>query len=247
MRYLWYRMANGLTLEDYCEAARLIDCPVSSIKAVATVESGGRGGFDSQGRILIRFEGHVFRRETRGRYNVSHPHLSYPYSLSRYRQHGRAAFNRAFALDPKAALLSTSWGMFQPMGFNFMEMDYESVDEMVTDLSISEKNQLMAFARLVIDWGLADELKQADLPAFTRFARQYNGPDFKTNRYHSKMLRYKKQFDAQGLDCPEPMAIESEDLTLNSTNSSISATTHASIGPAPGSSPLLPCTEEPND
>lgn len=196
-------MAKKLTLNDYCDAARLLGCSVAAIKAVAKVESGGRGGFDERGRVLIRFEGHKFRGYTNGRYDHSHPNISYRYSQMRSKPHGYSAFNEAFMLNPTAAMLSTSWGMFQPMGFNYDSLGYGTVNEMIDDFKRGEREQLFAFCRLIQSWGLADELQRAQLADFARFARRYNGPDYRSNRYDEKMYRFYRQYRQQNIKCPD--------------------------------------------
>lgn len=185
-------MEKNLLLNDYADASRFLGCSQAAIRAVASVESGGRGGFDEKGRVLIRFEGHIFQRLTKGIFNKTHPQVSYPYH-KKHRScggmHGYTAFNTAMTLDSIAAMKSCSIGMFQPMVFNFHEMGYSSPEEMWNDFRQGEKQQLMAFCRLIKNWGLDDELRRATLADFTVFARTYNGKDFKANDYHNKMFR----------------------------------------------------------
>lgn len=194
---------NKLTLDDFCNAAKQLSCSVSAIKAVATVESGGRSGFDEKGRLLLRFEGHIFRKFTGGRFDQSHPHLSYSYGNRHGKTHGYTAFNEAFALDKIAAMLATSFGMFQPMGFNHDEMGYDSVEHMVADFQTGEKAQLLAFVRLIKKWGLDDELGRATLRDFQVFAKRYNGADYKSNRYDTKMHDYYLESERRGVRCPQ--------------------------------------------
>lgn len=206
-------MSKRLADLDYCEAAKFLDCPIKNIKALAKVESGGRGGFDEKGRVLIRFEGHKFRGFTAKKYDRSHPGVSYPYH-SKHRNcgknHSYGGFNEAFALDASAAMLSTSYGMFQPMGFNHEEMGYETVDEMLDDFKTGEKAQLLAFCRLIKKWGLADELRRGTLKDFTVIAKRYNGADYASNNYHNKMFNYAKEFGREKIDCSKPSAAKKE-------------------------------------
>jgi hypothetical protein len=51
-----------LTESDFAEAARRLGVDVASVKAVQTVESRG-SGFLPDGRLIILFERHIFRRE----------------------------------------------------------------------------------------------------------------------------------------------------------------------------------------
>ena len=104
-----------LTEDDYQKAADRLKCEVAAIKAVVLVETPG-GAFDSKGRPVVLYERHLFRKHTKGRYDRTHPDLSGPpYAKSGY---GALSIQykkleRAYALDPAAALKSASWGRFQ--------------------------------------------------------------------------------------------------------------------------------------
>lgn len=108
---------------DYATAAKRNNVEVAAIKAVAQVESGGRRGFDAQGRPKVLFEAHHFGPLTQGRFNKTHPHLAcgaretaksrryYPWD-----QYER--LREALVLDVDAALKAASWGKFQVLGSN---------------------------------------------------------------------------------------------------------------------------------
>lgn len=135
-----------LSNEDFCKAVQLLNCSVAAIKAVAEVESRG-DGFDRQNRPKILFERHKFAKYTNGKFNASHPHIS-SWTPGGY---GRASqqydrFTEAFMLDPTAAMLSTSWGKFQIMGFNFAICGFKTVDDFVFAMQESESRHLEAFA-----------------------------------------------------------------------------------------------------
>lgn len=195
-----------LTDKDYCTAAEMLDCHPAMVKAVAQVEASG-SGYDKQGRLKLRFEGHKFRAFTNKTYDQSHPNVSYPYSQSRHKNHGYTAFNEAFQLDPTAALLATSWGKFQVMGFNYEDAGYETVNEMVDDYRAGEDRQLFSFVTLIKKWGLADEMQRATLADCRVIAKFYNGADYAVNRYDRKIYDWNVRFRRQGIDCsaaPEP-------------------------------------------
>ena len=168
-----------------CEnAAREIGCDVAVVMAVAVVESSG-AGFDKDGRIVVRFEGHKFRDFTTGRYDSAHPDLSYQYSQIKKRKHGRAEFNRAFELDKKAAMMATSWGLFQIMGFNYAGCGFKSVDDFVAFNSESESNQITCMVRLMVKFGLRKALIAKD---WYKIALVWNGQDaVKLNNYPAKL------------------------------------------------------------
>lgn len=193
-------MSKKLTDFDYCNAAEDLGCGVPIMKAVAETESAG-DGYLGDGRIKIRFEGHKFKGFTGGKYDGSHPRISYPYKVQRSKPHGYEAFNEAFALEPTVALLATSWGKFQPMGFTHDEAGFDDVHEFVEFLKISEGNQLLAFCALVKHRGLADELRRGTLADCATFARLYNGASYKDNNYDTKIFHGKEKYAKQKIDC----------------------------------------------
>lgn len=193
-------MSKKLTNADYHEAAKFLNCSVAAIKAVALVESGGRGGFDEKGRVLIRFEGHKFRSFTNGKFDLTYPQVSYRYHRTHRNCgsiHGYTSFNLGMQLDSLAAMKACSIGMFQPMVFNYHEMGYSSPEEMWDDFRKGEREQLLAFCQLIKKWKLDDELRRATLADFTTFARIYNGADFQANNYHRKMFNNYERFKSE--------------------------------------------------
>lgn len=185
--------------QDFVQAAKLLKCQVAAIKAVAEVESSG-DGFLSDGRVKILFEGHIFHKYTKGVYSASHPTISYPKWTTTFYTKGKdadirgdgelARLQQAMALDKTAALMSASYGKFQIMGFNFTLCNYMSVDDFYFDMQLDEGHHLDAFCKYVISMSLADELR--DL-RWADFARKYNGPEYKKNKYDEKLqLAYLK-------------------------------------------------------
>lgn len=61
---------------DISKAAKTLGVEPAAIYAVSKVESGGRTGFDDNGRPKILFEARWFHKFTNGKYDKSHPHLS---------------------------------------------------------------------------------------------------------------------------------------------------------------------------
>lgn len=213
-----------LTQLDFCRTAKNIGCEVEAIQAVAKVESGGRGGFDETGRLLLRFEGHHFRKYTNGKYDRSHPHLSYPYAAQKEKPHGYSAFNEAFALAPVAAMLACSYGMFQVLGSHYDDLGFETVGEFVNFLKRGEAEQLEIFVSFCRVNGLLDELRRLD---FTGFARVYNGAYYRDFDYDGQMRGYYKNLKTKNIDCSQLIAqIErAENIRLTETKQSSAAAT----------------------
>jgi len=122
LQFLWKSDGQSLREKDYADAAADLGCDTHAIKAVAKTETGSSGSYFKPGRDLaleddpvpaILFERHLFHRATHGKYDQSHPHISNSESGGygvRAVQYDKLM--EAYALDPEAALLSTSWGRF---------------------------------------------------------------------------------------------------------------------------------------
>lgn len=160
------------------------------ITAVVQVESRGTG-FLPDGRPVILFEGHVFWRELQKR--GINPHLlKMPDVLhqkpdrSKYKggaqEHER--LHMAALVNKEAALCSASWGLFQIMGFNFRECGFASVTDFVEAQRTGEAEQLESFCCFLRSQGLVGVLAAHD---WEGFARRYNGPGFRANRYDEKL------------------------------------------------------------
>jgi hypothetical protein len=171
-------MNNKLLFTDLAAAARLLRTDIPEIRAVAHVE--GRGAGFMTGRAIIRFEGHVFRRLTGKKFDLSHPTLSHPYMLkcpyngNQVREYKRLAI--AMQLDPEAAMQSCSWGMFQIMGFHYRICGFKTIHEFVDAMKVSVGQQLEIFCKFLISQGLDDELREHRWAAF---ALRYNGTNYK--------------------------------------------------------------------
>lgn len=175
--------ATRLTGGAVEQAANKIGCPVAAIQAVMDVES--RGGFLPDGRPKILFERAYFCRLTKSKYNQSDPDISSPWSDG-YKG-GSAEYDRlsrAINLDRDAAMRSTSWGAFQIMGDNFRKCGFSNVEDFVKAMVAGEPEQLDAFVQFVMRSGFSDELSHLD---WAGFARGYNGPAYKANRYDAKL------------------------------------------------------------
>ncbi len=189
-------MKETLTEADFQAAAKELGCEVAAIKAVSEVEAP-RGGFLSDGRVRILFERHKFHEFTGGRFSAGHPDISNrkPGGYGAEGAHQYVRFSKAFRLDPQAAMKSASWGKFQIMGFNHLAAGFSTVDAFVDAMKVSEGEQLKAFVSVIKAWGLAGALRRLD---WAGFAGPYNGPQYKKNRYDTKMAAAHRKFKAAG-------------------------------------------------
>lgn len=185
-------MSRTLSEEDFARAAARIGCHVAAVKAVAEVESV-KGPFNPDGSLPTLFEGHWFSKLTRGRYDKSHPEISYPKWTRQFYgnwQKEQARLIQASSLDRDAALKSTSWGQFQIMGFNHLYAGFSDAEDMVHAMGLSAGAQLDAFVELICSdrFSLADEMQAFPQDwAIQNFPRVYNGPSYKANQYDLKL------------------------------------------------------------
>ena len=183
----------NLTENDFQRVADLLGVEVAVVKAIQAVETGGRGGFVAPGRPVILFEGHIFWHELKKqgfnpeRYGAGNENILYLKWEKGHYYGGMKEYERlekAREIHKEAADASTSWGMFQVMGFNYAMCGYGSVEEMVKDMCVGEDKQLEAFARFVKLARLQSCLEQKDWAGFTR---RYNGPGYAQNQYDKKL------------------------------------------------------------
>jgi len=167
-------MSKQISTQDYIDLGREFGLSVRLIKTVVLVESSGKG-FAPNGDILIQFEPHIFKKYTgvtiENKVDVQSKEWS--------------AYKEAKNVNWGAALLSTSWGLGQIMGFNFKAAGYDSVSAMVSEFGISEYYQLKGMLNFIkFNPTMFKALKEMD---WATFARLYNGPKYEQMGYHTKM------------------------------------------------------------
>ena len=72
----------------------------------------------------------------------------------------------------------------QVMGFNYKLVGYETPEDFVKAMFLSEYNQIKAGLDYIKNVGLIDEIKTKSWRAF---ARGYNGAGYAKNNYHVKL------------------------------------------------------------
>lgn len=185
---------NGskLTAGDFDMAAKKLGCEEACIRAVTDVESKG-GGFFPCGKPKILFEAHIFSKKTFHLFDKGYPDISSLKWNKALYVGGEAEYRRlekAMTINRQAALESTSWGLFQIMGFNYSASGFSSVEDYIQAMFESEGKQLLAFVTYISRTGLVAYLKSKD---WKSFARAYNGPKYAENKYDTKLeAAYKK-------------------------------------------------------
>lgn len=181
-----------LSQDDIDQVAEDLGVEAAVVKAVRDVEAGGNGFFGARPKIL--FEGHIFWKRLKEHgiapqeHRVGNEDILYPEWTSENRRYYKddqyARLEKAKKIDEGAALESASWGLFQIMGYHWELLGYETVKAFVKAMYVSEAEHLKAFARFLKANNLVVHLKALD---WAKFARAYNGPGYKQNRYDEKL------------------------------------------------------------
>lgn len=161
------------------------------VAAVVAIESGGSGY--RGGRLIIRFEPHVFRNEmlaTSARlFTMGEPSWDGNKHFHRGREfHGDqdaeyAALADAVAAMTEAAYRSVSYGAGQIMGFNHTVAGYDSAQAMAAAFQESEEHQLRAMFRFMDNQRSSEKVNPSRKTAlehlregnYLMFASIYNG------------------------------------------------------------------------
>jgi hypothetical protein len=166
------------------EAQQLLSIGAAEIWTVLSVETSGFGYLNDR-RPAILFERHHFHKQTNGVFDAVNPAISSPKAggyLGGAAEYTRLA--QAVALNRRAALNSTSWGIGQIMGFNSAAAGFSDVEAMVAAMMDNEDAQIKGMAKFVCSTGLDAALSQHN---WAKFAQGYNGADFARNQYDLRL------------------------------------------------------------
>jgi hypothetical protein len=184
--------AEPLSQAGFSKALSTLGVKPAAIWCVIAVETSGCG-FLPDRRPKILFERHIFHRQTGGHFDASTPDLSNP-TAGGYGRPGAPQYDRltrAIALDERAALMSTSWGLAQIMGFNAGAAGFADPVSMVTSLVQSEDSHLCAMADFIRHSGIDVAMRNC---AWQDFAAAYNGPNYQQNQYDEKLDQYYRRY-----------------------------------------------------
>lgn len=202
--------ARPLGSEDVRIIAGYLGCHIAAVRAVVAIEAAGKG-FGPDGRPTILNEPHVFYRELGPgdkRTRAVAGGLAYakwgakPYPKTQALRY--AWLDEASKIDEAAALKSCSFGMGQVMGFNHQACGFNTVQEFVRAMTLSEGAQLYAMARFIVTNDLQIALRNLD---WTRFARGYNGSGYAKNAYHTKLAAAYQRRPASEKVTPSPASL----------------------------------------
>jgi hypothetical protein len=203
---IWNRLGGLL----YVLAGRL-QVDVGVALAVLAVESGGVG-FSPNGRMVIRFENHLFYHNW-GKHNPDFFNRHFTFSSAKsweghaFRPSPSLPFSEfhgdqvaewrvldfAASLDDVAAKLSISMGAPQILGSNHRRIGYASVQDMFSAFQSGERSQVLGlFDFIRADANMVQALRNRDYRAF---AAGYNGPG-QADTYATLIASWVQAFEA---------------------------------------------------
>ena len=198
-------MGQRLAEQDIYDIAEEFGLTYAHVKAIFTVEAGGKSGFlaDNPKIPVTLEEGHIFYKYLAQKgYDVEDiskrfPSICYQKWTKIFYKKGLAEYDRyltAKEINEECAMLATSWGMGQIMGFNYAAAGYKNVKDFVEAMYESEKNQLLAMCRFIKSNTKMYKALQAE--DWAGFAKLYNGSGYAANKYDEKLKKayekYKK-------------------------------------------------------
>lgn len=200
-------MFDTSTLSAIARVAEKHGIGRSGLTAVAAVESGGIAFTRINGVMVpvIRIEGHYFDRlvpaskrslaRSKGLASPIVGGVKNPSSQeARYR-----ILQEMIDIDRDAAIMSISWGVGQVMGVHWKDLGFTCPDDLRIFVLKSVENQVELMVRFIERNGLLDEIERQD---WAGFARGYNGPGYKQNRYDQKLRDAFSAYD--GVPLPSP-------------------------------------------
>ncbi len=185
--------------------------PVTLVAVIAAESVSA--GFGADGRLLIRFEVHLFNEfwgnanqasfDQFFRFDVEQPwrdHQWRPSTTAEWQavhtnqQSEWAAFELARSLNQSedAAIRATSLGSPQMLGNNYTQAGYATPQEMLADFQLGIDRQINALLRYLAGAGLTEVLAAGDINTFTRI---YNGTG-STEVYETQIRNYEVAFES---------------------------------------------------
>lgn len=166
------------------------------IRSFMAVETGGIGFSSFTGKIIIQFEPSWFKKEYADWKADTADCVWLNNGVGNQVQEW-AAFNDAYKHDQDAAMMATSIGIGQVMGFHFALLGFKTVGEMWTFARQSEANQLELVLRFIkANSNLEKAVRTRN---FTLMATFYNGGKFHEMALKNHFTPYDEQMKTQYL------------------------------------------------
>jgi peptidoglycan hydrolase-like protein with peptidoglycan-binding domain len=191
-----------LTLPSYQQAAQDLGTDVATVETVCQVETSG-AGFNNDGSCVILFERYQFYRTlltvlpqaTVNQIVATYPNLCNTSSggyLGGPAEWGRLQQAQSictqYGVNSDLAYRCASWGLFQIMGYYYVQCGYQTIEAFVAAMQVNELNQLEAFVSYVKDMNNGAMLSALVQHNWVSFAMQYNGVnEHAQNDYDGKL------------------------------------------------------------
>lgn len=164
-----YKKKTQISDSMFKSAAKRLGVDEAFLRALAEKEGAGNG-FYANAEPIVRMENHILNRyyASKGKsFDAASVYGSNKTGISEWYR-----FKKAFDNDPLAAIYSTSFGAFQVMGFNALDLGYPSLMDFYNKMSTSADDQFEAMVRFIQKKNLVQYIKNRD---YVNFALKYNG------------------------------------------------------------------------
>jgi peptidoglycan hydrolase-like protein with peptidoglycan-binding domain len=191
-----------LTLAAYQQAAQELGTDAATVETVCQVETSG-AGFFNDGSVTILFERAQFYRTlltvlpqaTVTQIVAANPLLcnttpgGYQGGPAEHQRLKAAqAICTQYGVSPDLALRCASWGLFQIMGYYYIQCGFSNIEDFTNAMAVNEQNQLEAFVTYLKDMNGGHMLQALVTHNWVSFAQQYNGVnEHAQNAYDDKL------------------------------------------------------------
>ncbi|MDA3855751.1 MAG: N-acetylmuramidase domain-containing protein [Candidatus Woesearchaeota archaeon] len=157
---------------------------INKIKSIILIETKSNP-LDTEGHPTLRFECHKFNKYVGA--NTMPCTINSGESFSRVSSEtNKDAFMKAKEIDERSAILSTSFGFGQIMGFNYQKAGYDSPEKFYKDMFDPEK-QIAAMINFIESTPVLKNELDKENTDWSIIARNYNGPAYAENSYDEKL------------------------------------------------------------
>lgn len=175
-------LLKPLSMQFIYDFSKQYNIDPALILAIGKKESNLQN-FDRNGQLISRYEPHIYRGfllVKNGR-KLKHPAL--PGIMPEWiKKH----------TEEELRMLSTSYGIFQIMGYYYPELGYERIQDLVEDWNVEEICVKKALEFMVKYRG-GNFLKALQKNSYTDIAGMWNGAGFRKNNYDIDLEIYHKQ------------------------------------------------------
>jgi hypothetical protein len=165
----YYKKKTEISDSMFAQAASKLGVDQAFLRALAEKEGAGQG-FYINGEPKVRMENKVMDKYYSSKGVPFDAASTYGPNKAGIQEWYR--FSNALSKDRQAAIYSTSFGAFQIMGFNALDLGYKSYEEFFQKMSSSADDQFDAMVRFIQKKNLVPYIKAKD---YVGFALKYNG------------------------------------------------------------------------